>query len=116
MKRQIIITTQFEALHNWPGARGHVQYDYLADPHRHIFKVKLAKTVHGDDRDIEFIELKRDVNFFIANEYGSSANKVTNIGHQSCEMIAERLLNAFAADWVEVFEDGENGARVETTL
>ena len=104
-KTIVWITTQFESLHHWPDAPDIV--GFLRHPHRHVFHVKLAMLVTHDDRDVEFILLKKQVSLYLESQYGGNA------GQSSCEMIAKRLMTQFGAEWVEVSEDGENGARVE---
>lgn len=77
-----------------------------------MFHVKLAVRVSHDDRDVEFILLKRSLDGFIQREYPlpKSEAEVTPL---SCEMIAREICFEFDAEWVEVWEDDENGARVE---
>lgn len=60
-----------------------------------------------DDRDVEFITLKREVDIYIANSKEDLFS-----GYVSCEMMAKSLLERFRAEFVEVSEDGENGAIV----
>lgn len=104
LKTTVWITTQFEGIHFWSSAPAEV--GFLRHPHRHIFHVKLEVTVHHDDRDVEFILLKRRVDDYIAER------KDLFSGSKSCEMMARTLLLEFNAESVEVSEDGENGARV----
>ena len=39
--------------------------------------------------------------------------RTLEFGSQSCEMLAKEILIRFDAEWVEVWEDEENGARVD---
>ena len=39
--------------------------------------------------------------------------RTLEFGPMSCEMLAREILNRFDCEWVEVWEDQENGARVE---
>jgi flagellar biosynthesis component FlhA len=105
MKTYVWITTSFEGWHHWENAPDTVPY--LRDNHRHIFHVKLWKEVQEQDREIEFITFKHNVESYIEQKYEGHSF------HYSCEMIATDLLNHFQASIVEVSEDGENGARVE---
>ncbi|MDX9780451.1 MAG: hypothetical protein RBT66_05365 [bacterium] len=105
MKAYVWITTSFEAWHHWDNAPDVVPY--LRDNHRHIFHVKLWREVQKQDREIEFITLKHEVDDFIDRKYKGQSFPY------SCEMIAADLLEYFQASIVEVSEDGENGARIE---
>jgi hypothetical protein len=105
MKTCVWITTTFEGFHQWPNAPDCVAF--LRDVHRHIFHVKLGKEVVGDDREIEFIQLKWDVDKYLEKHYSGQEFS------DSCEQIASELLIEFDASFVEVDEDGENGVRVE---
>lgn len=107
MKMKIFVTTRFEAIHQWAGCP-FPEVSFLKDPHRHMFHVRLEKVVHHDDRDVEFIMLKRDVDAFVRLAYEGK-----DLGSMSCEMIAAALMDGFDACLVEVSEDGENGAVIE---
>ena len=105
MKTIVWVSTIFEGFHRWVNAPDDVSF--LRDYHRHVFEVKLGIEVSNTDREIEFFQLKRKVDGFILDNYE---------GHQfefSCEQIAEVLLKEFKANFVEVSEDGENGAIVQ---
>lgn len=107
MKTVVWITTHFTGFHRWEHAPDNVSF--LRDFHRHVFHVKLAVRVTHHNRDVEFFTLKDKVEHFIKYEYHGK------FFPYSCEQIAEQLFNEFGAEWVEVSEDGENGARVEAT-
>ena len=98
---------QFEAIHCWPEApKGDIFF--LSHPHRHIFKLEFRAPVTHDNRDIEFITLKREVENFCNDKYAGK-----NIGATSCEMIGCAILDNFPQiGGVTVSEDGENGANV----
>lgn len=106
MKKRIIITTSFPAIHHWPGCP-HEDVKYLRQQHRHVFHVTLKFEVAHDDREIEFIRKKNEVEEVIADEF---YNKY--IGSYSCEMLADWMLRNFGACYVKVMEDNENGAEV----
>ena len=65
-----------------------------------------------NDRDIEFIQFKR----WLENLYRDST---LSLDYKSCEMMADDLYDQIAsrypdrAIWIEVSEDGENGALVK---
>lgn len=105
MRKFIKVTFQFEGFHNWPEAVDHEE-SYLAHEHRHMFHCIAAKEVGHNNRDIEFIQLKREMLGYIKRRFGN------NFKSMSCEDIAEHLLNEFGLHHVEILEDGENGAIV----
>jgi hypothetical protein len=105
---RVFCTGSFEALHRWKDAPEHVAY--LRDLHRHVFHWRLEKKVEHDDRDIEFITLKNDVDLLI---YNTLRDYPTTVPGWSCEMWARHLLDNQHACRVEVSEDKENGAIVE---
>ena len=82
---------------------------FLGVPHRHIFHFRVWIDVLHNDRDIEFIMFKRELEAL----YNDS---LFLLDYKSCEMIAEDLIqyinNAYPGRAVEVgvSEDGENGA------
>ena len=111
LKTNIIINTQVEGIHNWP-ACDIKEVEFLKYPHRHIFFICCKKEVTHDDRDIEIIRLKRDVNDFLIQIYGSPENNVLILGSKSCEMLAKELLQQFNLTYCSVLEDNENGAEI----
>jgi len=100
----IIINTKFSAIHCWPKCPIE-SVAYLRNPHRHEFHVQAKKEVFGDDRDIEFINLKNDVEKYIRIRWDKK-----DIGSTSCEQMAEQLAEAYDFNYVRIMEDGENGA------
>jgi len=104
MKIVIWIQTRFTGYHRWVDAPDGVAF--LRDYHRHIFHVKLGVGVTDTNREIEFFQLKKKVDTYLRNHYKDMDFE------QSCEAIAGELLDAFDASFVEVSEDGENGATV----
>mgnify|MGYP000850604615 FL=1 len=109
MIRRIFITTQFEGIHHYTDAPEEVSF--LRYPHRHQFHVKAIIEVHHNERDLEFIMVKRKIDKFISDNIQLSDN------NSSCEVMAEKiytyLKNTIALNRkvvVEVNEDGENGA------
>lgn len=101
----VFITTSFEALHRWPAAPNAVKF--LRNPHRHIFHVKAWMRVNHDDRDVEFILLKREVDAFIEKELQAHYDST-----RSCEQWGKVLIEQFDFIQVEISEDGENGALI----
>jgi len=114
MNKFVIIKLSVEGMHNFPKAKElFPEVGFLADRHRHMFTFKVCCPVTHSDRDKEFIMLKRDVLEYINSIYYNTSTRVCEFGPMSCEMLAEDILKVFSADWVEVWEDDENGARVE---
>ena len=105
MIKAITVTTQFDATHCWPDCNL-PPVSYLTQPHRHIFWVRVSVFVK-DDRQIEFISFKKQLDAFILMNY-----KGMFLGSKSCEKIAEEILIHLNVYHVSVFEDNENGAEV----
>ena len=111
---EVYCSLQFEGIHCWPGCPI-PEVHYLSVPHRHMFHVKAYSKVNHNDRDVEFIKLKHDITKFLYEVYPhdtESASVVLLLGANSCEMIANKILNQFNLSRCEVNEDGENGAIV----
>lgn len=106
---EIMVRFSRPGFHRWPDAPpGRA---YLGQRHRHLFKCQVTLPVLHDDREVEFHDLL-DVAaaaFVDAEAHHGEA--------RSCEMIAGFMANALAVRYkrgatVEVWEDGECGARV----
>lgn len=106
-KKFIFITTQGEGFHKYEGAPEEVAF--LRNLHRHLFHIRCTIEVYHNDRELEFIMVKREVEKYINEQ---------NLFSASCESIAERLYNWIKQMYgdrcvvVEVNEDNENGAIV----
>ena len=121
-ERKIWVTFQKEGIHKYPAAATDPnlatgdQYDvsFLANPHRHIFHFRVWLGVTHNDRDVEFIQFKRWL-----EKLSSSTQGVLSLDYKSCEMMADDLYVQIAAKypgravWIEVSEDGENGALIK---
>lgn len=124
MKNQktfIYTTIQKEGYHLFPEACNPpyaIEEDSLYDvshlmhKHMHYFTIRIWIQVKHQNRDIEFIQLRRWLeDYFGVGPY--------NFGPQSCEMIGEKLLDSLMELYpsnelkVEVAEDNINGAVVE---
>jgi len=113
-KTTVIVKLAVDGCHNFPkAAELFPEVAFLADRHRHMFHFTVACEVTHSDRDKEFIMLKRDIIEHINKYYYNAQTRTCEFGSRSCEMLAEEVLNRFNAEWVEVWEDMENGARVE---
>ena len=104
----VFITGTFPAVHCWPDCPFE-EVSFLKTPHRHLFHYRMEKRVYHNDRDVEFFMFKNEVDSFIR---GNLWNQ--DLGAMSCEMIATKLLEIFKACKVEISEDGENGAVVQS--
>lgn len=120
--RKIWVTFRKEGIHKYPAAATDPQlatgdeYDvsFLGYPHRHIFHFRVWIDVFHNDRDVEFIQFKRWLERLYHSDQG-----VLSLDYKSCEMIADDLYLQIAerypdrAVWIEVAEDGENGALIK---
>jgi hypothetical protein len=118
--RKIWVTFQKEGMHKYPAALTDPalatgdEYDvsFLGYPHRHIFHFRVWIDVLHNDRDIEFIQFKR----WLENLYKEGT---LQLDFKSCEMMADDLYLQIASRypdrsiWIEVSEDGENGALIK---
>lgn len=119
-ERKIWVTFKKEGIHRYPAAATDPslatgdEYDvsFLGVPHRHIFHFRVWIDVLHNDRDIEFIQFKR----WLENLYRDGA---LQLDYKSCEMMSDDLYDQIAqrypgrAVWIEVAEDGENGALIK---
>jgi hypothetical protein len=119
-ERKIWVTFRKEGIHCYPAAATDPalatgdEYDvsFLGTPHRHIFHFRVWIDVLHNDRDIEFIQFKR----WLENLYKDG---ILQLDYKSCEMMADDLYAEIAARypdravWIEVAEDGENGALIK---
>ena len=110
MIRWIVAKTQVEFIHCWPEAPEEVKF--LRDPHRHMLHIECKMSVKHNDRDLEFIMVKRQIEELLKNKKWELRT--------SCEDVAEYLIDAIQYCYgkrkvvVSVFEDGENGAILES--
>lgn len=113
MKTYVIVRLQVDAEHNFPAAAElFPEVAFLAHPHRHMFHIEAKVEVFHDNRDKEFIMLKRDIQEYLRSSYYNEARRMHVFGPMSCEMIAKEILNEFNCKSVQVWEDLENGAEV----
>jgi len=106
----IIVKLQIEGMHSWDNAFEKVSF--LKHPHRNLFYITCKKKVNHDDRDVEFIVFKREIEKYIKDKYECSVKNLCDFKFKSCEMIACELLVKFDLSYCSVFEDNENGAEV----
>ena len=114
MKTYVIVRLQVDGLHSFPAARElFPEVGFLADDHRHMFHIEAKVQVYHDNRDKEFIMLKRDIEEYLKRKYYRSVARMHIFGAMSCEMIAREILEEFNCKSVKVWEDLENGAEIE---
>jgi len=107
VNRNIFVQFTKEGIHRYPDAPAGVEF--LQHPHRHIFHFRVTVSVTHNDRDIEFILFKRELE-------GLYSGGTMEVDYKSCEMLCEELISYIADKYpnrmisVEVSEDGENGA------
>jgi hypothetical protein len=110
----IWVTFQKEGIHCYPQALNDPllkDVQFLGYPHRHMFHFRVELQVFHDDRDVEFILFKRELEKLFDNGTLSLQN-------QSCEMIARSLHKQIVIKYprrdivIEVSEDGENGCKL----
>ena len=111
----IWVTFRKEGIHSYPAALTEPTLEdvkFLGYPHRHMFHFKVWIQVYHDDRDIEFILFKRELE-------GLYTNSTLELNHKSCEMIARDLYKEIKSRypgrevWIDVSEDGENGCFIK---
>lgn len=118
-RRMIWVTFRKEGIHKYPAAATDPalatgdRYDvsFLGYPHRHIFHFTVAIEVFHNDRDLEFLQVKR----WLEDLYNQGT---LELDFNSCEMISDALYEQIATRYpgrdveITVAEDGENGATI----
>ena len=111
----IWVTFRKEGTHKYPAALEDpnlADVSFLGYPHRHIFHFKVSIEVFHDDRELEFIQFKRQCEEWIGDG-------TMSLDFKSCEMMADDLFDLINDKWsgrkiiIEVSEDGENGCLAE---
>lgn len=114
VQKTIWVTFQKEGIHKYPAALTNPELkdvEFLGYPHRHMFHFRVEIEVFHDDRDIEFILFKRELE-------GLYAEGALHLDFKSCEMIATDIADYLLYKYperditVSVSEDGENGSTV----
>ena len=114
MKTIIGVKLSVEGIHYYSDAseKHGLPMKFLEFPHRHMFHIEVRVSVKHDNRDKEFILLKREVIEYLHSKYYQEELNVLDFRKMSCEMIAKDLMFVFHADSVKVSEDDENYALV----
>ena len=105
--KRIWVQFQKEGIHCYPDAPQGAEF--LKHPHRHIFHFRVEIDVFHDDRDIEFILFKRELE-------GLYSSGTLQLDYKSCEMMADDLADHIKSKYpgrtftISVSEDNENGA------
>lgn len=108
----IWVKFQKEGIHKYPAALVEPELSevsFLGYPHRHIFHFKVQIEVFENDRDIEFILFKRELEALYDE-------KTLELDYKSCEMISDDLYEYISNKypgrdvWIDVSEDNENGS------
>lgn len=112
--KKTIVYSRFsvEGLHKWYNCDIE-EVMYLKNLHRHNFGITAYVETSHNDRDVEFIEFKHQIEKYLKDKYFDAKFNCLNFGSMSCEMIASELLEKFNLCKCEVNEDNENGAIVE---
>lgn len=120
-KKFIFVTLQKEGVHFYPEAKNDPKLatgdwddvSFLGLPHRHIFHFKVWIEVYHDNRELEFIQVKRFINRLYEGGTLDADSK-------SCEMLADELYKKLAEKFgssreirIEISEDNENGCYIE---
>lgn len=108
--KTVIVDFDIVGFHHYPGAPEKV--DFLSHNHRHLFRIRAGYTVKDLNREKEIFIQQDVLTEYLIETYGYPCV----FDAMSCEMIASDLLSFGQEDglvWVEVFEDGRGGARVE---
>jgi len=117
IKRWIEVGFQKEGIHRYPAALDDpklADVSFLGHPHRHMFHFTVRVEVFHNDRDIEFILFKRELESLYTKG-------LMYVDYKSCEMLAQELIGYITTVYpardmqVRVFEDAENGAQLDYT-
>jgi len=68
----IIVKTTVYGTHSWPGVVNIPSLEdvhFLKDEHLHNFHIKCKKITDHEDRDIEIIKFKTDIDYFFQTSY-----------------------------------------------
>ncbi len=110
----IWVTFQKEGIHCYPAALTDPKLQsvaFLGYPHRHMFHFRVELEVFHDDRDVEFIMFKRELEQLFDTQ-------TLQLNNKSCEMIAHDLSNYIKVKYpgriyvIDISEDNENGCRI----
>lgn len=110
MTTTVFVKVQVPGFHQWRDALPTV--NFLQHRHRHLFTITAGWCVQHSDRQLEFFIMRREMVAALSKLYVTSEDGY-EFGARSCEMIAQELRHELQCSYVQVDEDGENGATVE---
>jgi 6-pyruvoyl-tetrahydropterin synthase len=115
----VFINTRFEGVHRWADAPDG-PIEHLRNPHRHEFHVRVEVLVSHDERDVEFLTLKAEVDNWL-DDHLSYRNAEVGLLELSCESMARKIWEWLGSEdytpvAVSVSEDGENGATLARSI
>jgi hypothetical protein len=111
----IWVKFQKEGIHMYPAALTDPKLEsvsFLGHQHRHIFHFRVDLEVFHDDRDVEFIMFKRE----LESLYDGGT---LQLNFMSCEMLSDVLADYILDKYpgrkikISVSEDNENGSYAE---
>lgn len=112
---QIQVKNVFSGVHYYANAPEEVSF--LRNPHRHQFVVRTTLEVFNEDRELEFLLVKKAIYDYIMKEMGKDGS--IDLGGHSCEWLALKIAQFIQFKYgchrqisVGVYEDDENGAIV----
>lgn len=112
VNKTIWVRFQKEGIHKYPAALTDprlAEVAFLGHPHRHMFHFEVEIDVFHDDRDIEFILFKRELEALY--EQGT-----LQLDYKSCEMLCDDLSEYILDKYsgrnlrISISEDNENGS------
>ncbi len=118
MRVNIIVKFDLEGLHSWPTAPD--SYARLRNIHGHLFHFEVYVPIRVDDRQIEFLEFRRQLIAEVLQKFIYEP-QLCNFGHRSCEMLAKDIssmvyyMRGIQPSRVVVMEDNFVGAEVVWT-
>lgn len=110
-KSFIIVRGQFEFCHRYLSAPTEVAY--LRNLHRHMFNYEIELEVYHDDRELEFIMVKHDVEDYLSHSHLNWEETTSCEQMANCIGLYLQTKHGFERSLtVSVFEDNENGAKI----
>lgn len=98
-----------EGIHCFPGAKNLPGVEYLANEHSHYFYFTIKIEVYHNDREIEFLLFRRELEKLYNNN-------ILTLNYKSCEMMADELADIIMEIYpkrklvIKVAEDNINAA------
>ena len=80
MRTSVIVRLQVDGIHNFPAASElFPEVGFLSLSHRHMFHIEAKKEVFHDDRDVEFIMFKRDIQDYLKQMYYKPESRIHSV-------------------------------------